>query len=344
MGPCPPALIDEAVKQADELLPRVASFGDPVIAQIWAEEPVKVRSLKADGRFDTHARKIGDEWYVYVYRTIERYGNKPWTIGIHFNTKSQDDEIRRILFSGLAGAIVLIVSVVAAVFVGRGTSRPIHRLAEAAGRIQSGDLDGLEPLPRSPVRELDAAATSFNDMVEGVRERRVIRNVFGRYVPERIAQALLSGQGELEPEAAPATVLFTDIEGFTTLTAEIGPAGTVALLNAVFSAMVEILERHDGVVTQFQGDAILATFNVPAANPHHVANAVTAAREMLTTAATREFAGHRVPIRIGISTGEVVAGAVGAAGRLNYTVHGDTVNLAARLEGMNKDFGTRIMV
>jgi adenylate cyclase len=339
-----PSLIGKQTAPGADPLPRLESLDDPVLREIWLGEKTPVRSLKNEGRFDAHAHKIGDAWYVYVYRSFVRYGQRPWTIGIHFNTESQDDEVRRLLSAGLAGAIVLIVSVVVAVVIGRRTSRPIRRLAAAANRVQSGDLDGLDALPRSRVREFDAAAGSFNAMVEGLRERELIRDVFGRYVPERIAQALLSGDGELTPEAAEATVLFADIEGFTALTAKIGPAATVALLNAYFSAMVEILERHDGVVTQFQGDAILATFNVPATNPRHAANAIDAAREMLGATKNSRFAGHRVAIRIGIAAGEVVAGAVGAAGRLNYTVHGDTVNLAARLEQLNKEYATRLMV
>ena len=108
--------------------------------------------------------------------------------------------------------------------------------------------------------------------------------------------------------------------------------------------MVEILERHGGVVTQFQGDAILATFNVPIADEEHARNAVRAAGDMLTAVAGNEYAGERLNIRIGINTGAVVAGAIGARGRLNYTVHGDAVNLAARLESLNKEYGTRMLL
>lgn len=108
--------------------------------------------------------------------------------------------------------------------------------------------------------------------------------------------------------------------------------------------MVEILEQHGGVVTQFQGDAILATFNVPVSDPAHASHAVRAADAMLTSVAGSEYAGERLNIRIGINTGNVVAGAIGARGRLNYTVHGDAVNLAARLEAMNKEFGTRLLI
>jgi class 3 adenylate cyclase len=108
--------------------------------------------------------------------------------------------------------------------------------------------------------------------------------------------------------------------------------------------MVEILECYDGVVTQFQGDAILAIFNVPVADSDHATKAVCAARDMLTSVAGNEFAGERLRIRIGINTGSIVAGAIGARGRLNYTVHGDAVNLAARLESLNKQYATHLLI
>ena len=108
--------------------------------------------------------------------------------------------------------------------------------------------------------------------------------------------------------------------------------------------MVDILEQHGGVVTQFQGDAILATFNVPITNDKHAGNAIEAALEMLNRVAGNRYEDETLNIRIGINTGTVVAGAIGAKGRLNYTVHGDAVNLAARLEALNKEYGTRLMV
>ena len=147
----------------------------------------------------------------------------------------------------------------------------------------------------------------------------------------------------MEPRETVATILFCDLEGFTALTESRGAQGIVALLNRFFSEMVRILERYGGVVTQFQGDAILATFNVPVSNADHAGNAIRAALEMQRKVETDEFAGERLRIRIGINTGTVVAGAVGADERLSYTVHGDAVNLAARLESLNKEFGTRIL-
>ena len=104
------------------------------------------------------------------------------------------------------------------------------------------------------------------------------------------------------------------------------------------------MERYRGVITQFQGDAVLAVFNLPLADPDHGANALRAAIELVRAADELEFAGVRVRNRIGISTGQVVAGAVGSRGRLSYTVHGNAVNLASRIETLNKEYGTRILL
>jgi adenylate cyclase len=194
------------------------------------------------------------------------------------------------------------------------------------------------------VRELDDAARSFNLMVEGLREGELIRHTLGRFVPREVALDLLASGGSISPEQLEATVLFADLEKFSQLTAELGPAGIVSVLNEYFSAMVEILEEHQGVVTQFQGDAILATFNVPITNSNHATNAVNAAVRMLTLLQNRTFTGRQLNARIGVSTGSLVAGAVGAVGRLSYTVHGDAVNQVARLETMNKEHGTRLLV
>jgi class 3 adenylate cyclase len=202
----------------------------------------------------------------------------------------------------------------------------------------------VKPLPRSRVYELDEANRSFGEMIEGLRERNLIRETLGQFVPEQVARELLAGGGKLEPMQAKATVLVCDIEGFAALTDSLGAHGTINFLNAYFEIVVEIVERYQGVVTQFQGDAILAVFNVPISSRDHGANALRAALEMVRAADSQTFAGVRARNRVGLSTGRVVAGAVGSAGRLSYTVHGNAVNLAARLEQMNKEYGTRILL
>jgi class 3 adenylate cyclase len=220
----------------------------------------------------------------------------------------------------------------------------VKAIARAADAVNAGALDAIEPLGGSHIRELDEASGAFNNMVEGLREREIIRATLGRFVPEKVASSLLAGGGTIPVQQAEATILFCDIEAFTRLTETLGPVKIVDVLNAFFSAMVDILEQHGGVVTQFQGDAILATFNVPVADANHARNAIQAAQEMLNCVAANEFDGESLNIRIGINTGNVVAGAIGAKGRLNYTVHGDAVNLAARLEALNKEYGSRLLI
>jgi class 3 adenylate cyclase len=256
-------------------------------------------------------------------------------------TGSQVKDMMRALGAGL---VVLLLAIIASVIVGRKVSVPIKAIASAADAVDTDDLDSVATLGGSRIRELDDAGSAFNNMVNSLRERKLIRETLGRFVPEKVASTLLSGGGEIPVQQTEATILFCDIEAFTHLTETLGPVKIVDVLNAFFSSMVDILERHDGVVTQFQGDAILATFNVPIADNEHAANAIRAAGEMLGAVAEERYNGEALNIRIGINTGSVVAGAIGARGRLNYTVHGDAVNLAARLEALNKEYGTRLLV
>lgn len=169
-----------------------------------------------------------------------------------------------------------------------------------------------------------------------------------RFLPMAVAARIAAaterpptGDGEL----APATILFLDVEGFTTLAEALPPPRLIALLNEVFEAVVAPIEAHGGVVDQFIGDAVMATFNLPQAHADHAAAAVAAALDIQALLATRRFGeGVRLAARIGLNTGIVIGGLVGAGERLAYTVYGDAVNLAARLEPLNKEYGTRVLL
>ena len=180
--------------------------------------------------------------------------------------------------------------------------------------------------------------------LEADAERRSVSEMFGRHVPRAIAERMISDKGALEPVEREATVLFCDIAGFTALTEKLGPVGITNVLNAYFDEATDIISSYQGVITQFQGDAILAIFNVPVTDPAHARNALDAARELLRRTNLKTFGDESLSIRIGISTGHLIAGNVGGGGRQTYTVHGDTVNMAARLEAMNKELGTSILI
>ena len=176
------------------------------------------------------------------------------------------------------------------------------------------------------------------------QERRTLSEVFGQYVPKAIADRLISDRGLLEPVEGTATVLFIDVAGFTKMTEANGPSSVVSVLNAFFDEATATITRYDGVVTQFIGDAIMATFNLPVRDPQHAANAVRAALDIIDLAAKRTFDGEQLTIRAGVATGPVIAGSVGGGGRQTYSLYGDTVNLSARLEALNKEHGTRILL
>jgi adenylate cyclase len=160
---------------------------------------------------------------------------------------------------------------------------------------------------------------------------------------------LESDEGALLTSSQQVTVLFSDIRHFSTITETLGADETVHMLNAYFTEMVDVVLRHGGILDKYIGDAIMAVFGAPLADYHNADHAITAAIEM--TQALEHFNHHRtadglepIEVGIGISTGEVVASSIGTAKRMDYTVIGESVNLAARLEGANKHYGTSVLV
>jgi adenylate cyclase len=186
-----------------------------------------------------------------------------------------------------------------------------------------------------------------NLLIESVIEGSAARDL-SRFVPEEVARKVIrSEEGAItgKGEVSECTILFTDIEGFTSISEALTPEQLIDALNRYFALIAVPIARHGGVISQFQGDAVLATFNVPRPDDDHAANAIRAALEIQSTLEGVEFGdGVSFNTRVGINTGSVVGGLVGSGDRVGYTVHGDNVNLTARLEQLNKDYGTRIIV
>lgn len=255
--------------------------------------------------------------------------------GGHFKHMQQTLQMDLLAALFLAALLVFLMA--------RGFSRPVGILLTAMQRVDRGDLTCKAPVVSDD--EFGLLAQRFNRMLEGLRERDRIRRVFGRFVPESVAAALLFDEGAITPKEREATVLFTDIENFTAIAASLDPRDILDVLNAYFGEIAQVVHAHGGVITQFQGDAVLASFNLPAADPEHARHAVEAALAIQGRLAEAVFdGGIRLRTRVGISTGPVVGGTVGGGDRLGYTVHGDTVNLAARFEALNKELGSRVLV
>ncbi|WP_428665491.1 adenylate/guanylate cyclase domain-containing protein [Reyranella sp.] len=231
-----------------------------------------------------------------------------------------------------------------AYFIVRSFLRPLRILSDGMEEVASGNLEVRVAVTSND--EAGEVTTRFNAMVEGLRERERIRETFGRYVDESVAATILARRGDASGEVAEATILFTDIAGFTTIAEYLSPSELVAVLNEYLGTVLEPIRRNGGVVNTFIGDGLFASFNMPLACPDHACAAVQAAIDIQRAVGSRTFGDFGVALatRIGISSGPVIGGSVGAGQRMSYTLLGDTVNLAARLEVLNKELGTRILV
>ncbi|MFO1068867.1 MAG: response regulator [Geminicoccaceae bacterium] len=177
-----------------------------------------------------------------------------------------------------------------------------------------------------------------------VRQMEFIREVFGKYVPDSIVEKIVENKGNLAPNRTRASMVYTDIAGFTTLLETMPAERAFRMLDEYLSAVLDCVARHGGVLNGFHGDGILAVFNVPVEDPQHADSALQAAIAIEAATGDRAFADVPIVTRIGVNTGEVITGTVGSGNSLSYTILGDPVNVCARLEKLNKDYGTRMLV
>lgn len=217
---------------------------------------------------------------------------------------------------------------------------PVLEMKDAAQRI--GEKDYSTRVHVVSTDEIGNLGESINDMAEGLEERERIRDVFGKVVDPGVRDLLIGGALRLGGERREATVLFTDLQGFTSLSESREPEEVVALLNDYFRDMTERIRANGGMVNKFIGDAIMAVFGAPVPDENHAANAVRAATEML--ALDSRYHGQNLVTRIGVHTGELLAGNIGSDERMEYTVIGDTVNTASRLESACKSLKLKLLV
>ena len=255
-------------------------------------------------------------------------------------------ELRNSVFLLSAGGLLL--SLFGAIFIGRSVARPVRALARAARRVEQGDYDLKLDTDRQD--ELGELAVAFNSMVKGLAERDQVRHVLGKVVSRAVAADLLEHGVELGGEERMVTVLFVDLRNFTTFCEARTPQQVVAVLNNYFTRMGDAIEAHGGVIDKYLGDGIMALFGAPVTGEDDAGCALSAALAMSRAldSMNADLASRNLPpleIGIGVNTDLVVAGNMGSASRLNYTVIGDGVNVASRLEGLTKDpaYGARII-
>jgi len=327
-------------RSARQPLPGLGDVDDPALAGIWDVDKRSDLPFDLSGETRGHLVEVDGKSYAFLYRQLDAFGTVPWIVGTYFSEESGlRRELARLIVAGASGVAILIFSLIAAVILGRRMGRPIQALAEAANGVSALDLTHVHELSRTHVRELDEAATAFNTMLGALR-------LFETYVPRSLVRQIIrrGGAHHLRSREHDVTVLFTDITGFTALAEHKTAAETATLLNEHFALIAGCVEAEDGTIDKYIGDSVMAFWGAPTADPDHVVRACRAALAIRRAAAFDNEVRRRrdeppISMRIGIHTGRAIAGNIGAPGRINYTLIGDTVNVAQRLVELTKSIG-----
>lgn len=278
-------------------------------------------------------------------------------VGVDVDASSLDEIRQRVLrFLLILAGLMVLLMLLAALFVGRLLREPLRRVVEGADRVARGDFRVRLATERRD--EFGLLSGHFNRMVQGLIERDFIRETFGRYVSRDVATALLANPEALAlgGQEREVSVLFSDLREYSTLSEELSPTDILSLLNEYLGVMNAVIDEHRGCVIEYLGDGILVAFNAPNEVPDHASAAVRCALHMQEELAALNLAwrqrgkqvqtwsGTSLAMRIGIHSGRVVAGNLGSHSRTKYAVIGDNVNVAARLEQLNKELGTAILI
>jgi adenylate cyclase len=275
----------------------------------------------------------GEEFTTLIRSLFESASNELQVFAIIQRSYAENNEnvvqFRTLLIEFYG--VVILISLIAVVLLSRSITKPLAKLASAVQKIEEGEYG--KPVMVNSRDEIGDLANSVNSMARGLAEKEKVRDLLGKVVSQQIAEQLLNNPVELGGEEKVVTILFSDIRGFTSFCEGLRPQAVLVELNQVLSTISNIIEKHNGVVDKFQGDAVMALFGAPIQSEVDATNAMAAALEIIDAMTTGD---SRLSACIGINTGLVVAGNLGSSNRLNYSVIGDTVNLSARLESLTR--------
>jgi len=319
----------------DHALPTIHEVEDPVLAKIW-DPPVRSPQIdRALGRLGHVVESDGRRW-VFVYRELHLFGPETWLVGQYFPIEEATSDLDRLANGAIVGAATLAVAALLALLIGLSMARAIRTITSAAEAIERLEFD--QPFHRrSRLREIDDAGHSLD-------KARGALKWFGAYVPHRLVFRLMElGEDAVRSRRRNVTVMFTDIVEFTPQAEDLPEQETADLLNHHFALLGACIEREQGVIDKYIGDSVMAVWGGVSADEDHAGEAIRAALAIAKVIrednAQRRAAG-KLPIRlrIGMHSGPAVVGNIGAPGRVNFTVVGDTVNVAQRFEQLGKEF------
>ena len=314
-------------------LPPLSQVSDPAIAGIW-DDPQKLTQSDQPERSEGHWSWIGDASYAYFYRELTDYGPLPLIVGVAYPAAdSWRDRWAPSIAAGL-GLLLMLIAVAVAWRLGRKLSAPASDFDGALDNIARLEFDrvALPGLTGSRVREWRAMACTVENTARALA-------AFQTYLPRALVRRLFGTTGgQVASQEREITVMFADLEGFTKFSRGRDAAEVAAELNRVFGLIGPIVEASGGVIDKYTGDGLLAFWGAPDAQPDHALRACRAAAEIARVVerrAQRRAETDKTPrprLRIGLHSGPAVVGDIGFPGRINYTLVGDTVNLAERTE------------
>ncbi len=249
--------------------------------------------------------------------------------------------------SGFLALMILFLAFLLGYLYSFTITSPIQKLVRATQQITEGDFKVV--LKDEGSDEIARLSSAFTEMARGLEERDRVKATFSKFHSKEIAEKLLSGEVSLGGERKAAVIFFSDVRGFTEMSERLQPEEVVEMLNEYMTLMVAVITRNGGVVDKYVGDAIMALWGVPIEGSDDARNAVQACLEMRSELASlnaRRMERGQEPLRIGmgLNYGEVIAGNIGSNEKMDYTVIGDSVNLASRIESMTKAYGTDLLI
>lgn len=303
----------------------LAAADDLDLRNIWARSPEYQKLPKLDAHLDR-----GDfQMRVYVLKAITR-PNIELLAGFHSPAHIFGAAFNEMTHFIVAALGILAVSVGIGIYMSISLGRPIQQLANTARQMENLSLEHVPDLQKSMMSELDEANNAILSAFRAL-------GAFAKFVPKDVVKQVMDGSaiGANHTEVRNMTIMFTDLAGFTTLATQRSPEETAAMLSDHFDMVTTIVDQEGGTVDKFLGDGVMAFWGAPAQQPDHAERALHAAQKILET--FNETADSTMRLRVGIYTGDVLVGISGSKIRMNYTVIGDPVNIAARLQELGKD-------
>jgi adenylate cyclase len=316
-------------------LPTIKDVDDPVLAHIW---DTPVRSAQIDRALGDLGRVVevdGHDW-VFVFRSLPGYGPEPWLVGQYFPLADATADLDRLTNGAIVGAATLAVALLLALAMGLRMGRSIRTITSAAEAIERLDFD-------APIRK-DSRLREIDDAAHSLEKARNALKWFRAYVPQRLVFRLMEhGEDAVASHRRNVTVMFTDIVEFTPMAEDLSEQETADLLNHHFALLGACIEKEKGIIDKYIGDSVMAVWGGVSHSDDHAAAAIRASIDIAKVVrednAMRRAAGKEpIRVRVGLHSGPVIVGNIGAPTRVNFTVVGDTVNVAQRFEQLGKEY------